>query len=195
MWVFGFFWSSLWVYRTGVIVYLCGSYMCLCKSVCRAAVIWEDLLVSVSLWVSTCPPTYCTANILKCTSIHKLLSSLCFIFSMTVKCASVSSRSLAELTIVWMKFADCPWLCNYSLKLWCRDLHRRQIVLWAVRLLDAENKGSVMSRSRPSRKGKLCVSVLIEYELLVVVTAVAGAAVGGSCSLLSIAQVLAPFKA
>lgn len=143
-------------------MYLCGSCMCLCTSVCRAAV---GVHVSSNLL---------SANILKCTSMHKLLSSLCF--SMTVKCASVSSRSLARVSHSLDEACRLSMeVCNYSLKLWCGELHRHQIVLSAVRLLDVKNKGSVMSRSRPSRKGKSCVRVLIEYELLVVVTAVAGA--------------------
>lgn len=74
VWVFlvSFEAHSEFTEKSGLIMCLCGSYMCLCKSVCRAAVIWDDLLVSVSLWVSMCPPAYCTANILKCTSINKL---------------------------------------------------------------------------------------------------------------------------
>lgn len=115
------------------------------------------------LWVSMCPPAYCTANILKCTSVHKLLSSPCF--SMTVKCASVSSRSLARVSHSLDEACRLSMeVCNYSPKLWCGELHRHQIVLSAVRLFDVKNKGSVMSRSRPSRKGKSCVRVLIEYE-------------------------------
>lgn len=65
---------------------------------------------------------------------------------MTVKCASVSLRSLARVNHSLDEVCRLSMeVCNYSLKLWCGNLHRRQIVLLAVRLLDVKNKGSVMT--------------------------------------------------